>query len=151
MPTGTRRSISANSTTKPVIATSSGFIRGSLLKLTIESPLPLRERRGPIAQQWGGERLSVLSSGTCNLVSSVACFCVEPDQELVGEGDADDLLGFSRLAQPFVEGGEVGVVSADEIGDDEEDRADAVASAADGPFAEGLAAVASQRREAGEL
>src|SRR5258707_596384 len=115
------------------------------------TPLPLRERKGPIASAMGGERLSVLSSGTCNLVSSVACFCVEPDQELVGEGDADDLLGFSRLAQPFVEGGEVGVVSADEIGDDEEDRADAVASAADGPFAEGLAAVASQRREAGAL
>src|ERR1700675_3146379 len=98
-----------------------------------------------------GERLSGLSSGTCEFAAGVTSFSVEPDKELVGESDADELLGLSGEAQPFVEGGEVRVVSADNLGDDEEDGADGAAAASEGPFPGSLAGVVGDRGEADEL
>src|SRR5215211_3390020 len=98
-----------------------------------------------------GERLSGLSSGLGEFLAGVAGFGVEPDQQLVGERDADDLFGLAGLAQAGVEGGEVGLEAADHFGDPEQDAPHTGAPAAHGTLAAELAAVSGDRGEAGEL
>src|SRR5215211_7208924 len=78
------------------------------------------------------ERLSGLSSGLGEFLAGVAGFGVEPDQQLVGERDADDLFGLAGLAQAGVEGGEVGLEAADHFGDHEQDAPHTGAPAAHG-------------------
>ena len=75
----------------------------------------------------------------------------QSDEEFMGQRDADDLLGLSGLVQPSVEGCEVGLVPADDFGDDEEHGPDAGASAADGAFPGPPTAVVGDGREPGEL
>jgi hypothetical protein len=92
-----------------------------------------------------------LSSCGGELVSRVACFCVEDDEEFAGEGDADDHFGLSGGLQPVLEGGEVRVVLGDDAGDDEEDAAGSGTAAADRAAAAALAAVVGEGGEADEL
>jgi hypothetical protein len=66
----------------------------------------------------------------------------------VGEGDADDLVGLSGVAEPLVEADEVGIVPADDPGDHEQDGAHAGTPGADGTLAGALAAVVGDRRQA---
>src|SRR3954469_5452848 len=98
-----------------------------------------------------GERLSWLSSGRWELGAHVACFGVEANEEFVGEGDTDHLFWLAGEGQSAVEGGEIGIVPAHELSDDEQDRADAAAPAADWAIAAELATIAGNRGEAGEL
>src|SRR3954447_3784129 len=79
----------------------------------------------------GDERLSELSSGTSELGAHVACFGVEANEKFVGEGDTDHLFWLAGEGQSAVEVGEIGIVPAHELSDDEQDRADAAAPAAD--------------------
>ena len=72
-------------------------------------------------------------------------------EQLVGEGDADDLGRFAGAGEPLAEGDEVGFVAAGDRGDDEQQVTHAGAAAADGAPALVLAAVLGERREAGEL
>ena len=81
----------------------------------------------------------------------IASFCVEADEKLAGEGDADDHFFFAGGEQPVAEVGEAVIVAGGDVGDEEEDRADAGAAAADGSLALSLAAVVGDRGEAGEL
>src|SRR5690349_13691358 len=83
---------------------------------------PAGRGRGP-AGGWEGERLSGLSSCIGEISARIASFGVEDDEQLSGEGDADDLQWFSGLAELGAEGGEDRLVAADEFGDDEEDLA----------------------------
>jgi protein ImuB len=112
----------------------------------ISPPLP------PLAGGEGwGERLSDLSSGIGEVASDVASFGIEADEEFAGESDADDLFGLAGLGQPAMAVDEVGIISANQVGDDEQDRADAASAAAHRAFAVELAAVTGDRGEAGEL
>ena len=61
----------------------------------------------------------------------VACFGIEANEEFVGEGDTDHLFWLTGEGQSAVEGSEIGIVPAHELSDDEQDRADAAAAAAD--------------------
>jgi hypothetical protein len=85
------------------------------------------------------------------LAPRIAGFGIEAGEQFVGEGDTDHLFCLSGLGQRAVEGDEVEVVSADDFDDGEEDCADRGAAAAYGARAMGLAAVARQRSEAGQL
>ena len=69
--------------------------------------------------------------GIRELGAHIACFGVEANEEFVGEGDTDHLFRLAREGQSAVEVGEIGIVSAHELSDDEQDRADAAAPAAD--------------------
>ena len=71
-----------------------------------------------------------MSSCICEFVARIACFCVEDDEELSGERDADDHFGLPGLLQPVVEGVEMRVVLGGYAGDEEEDGARSGASAA---------------------
>src|SRR5215207_10063679 len=93
------------------------------------SPFSPCGRRWP-SEARSDERLSVVSSCISELISRVACFCVEDDEEFSGERDADDHFGFAGLLQPVVEGLEMRVVAGGEAGDEEEDGARAGAAAA---------------------
>ncbi len=58
------------------------------------------------------------------MLANLAGFGVEPDEQFVSQGDAHD---FGRLAggsEPLLEEDEVGLVTADYAGDDEQDFAD---------------------------
>jgi hypothetical protein len=92
-----------------------------------------------------------MSSGHGGLAPRIAGFGIQAGEQFVGEGDTDHLFCLSGLGQPAVKGDEVGVVSADDFGDGEEDCADRGVAAAYGALAVGLAAVARQRSEADQL
>ena len=98
-----------------------------------------------------GERLSGLSSCACKFFAGVACFCVEPDEELSGESDAHDLFEFAGFVQPAVEVGELRHISANDLGDGEEDGSDMGSSAAHRPLSLAFAAIVGDGREARQL
>jgi len=97
------------------------------------------------------ERLSGLSSGMCEFISHVTGLRVQPYDELAGERGADQLLGFAGRAQLLMASLEVGIVFSHDFDDDEEDGAHALAATAHRSLSGLLAAVACDRREAGEL
>src|SRR5271170_8484143 len=72
-------------------------------------------------------------------------FGVEPHEQLMGQGDADDFRGFAGGGEALPEGEEVGFVAAHHAGHDEQDFADRGPSSADRAPALMLAAVAGQR------
>src|SRR3954452_12842640 len=92
-----------------------------------------------------GERLSGLSSCESIAFSRFACFCVEADKQLSGERDAHDHLGFSGRCELAVEGGKAFVEAADDVCDQEQDRADPGAAAPDVSLAGSGAAVIGER------
>src|SRR6266851_8234282 len=98
-----------------------------------------------------GERLSEESSCIGIGGTRIACFCVEADEQFVGQGDPDDHFGFSCGEQSVAESGKGVVVFSGDGGDQEEDRTDAGAAAADRSLALPLTTVIGERGEAGEL
>ena len=74
--------------------------------------LRIREKNGCVAVWCSGHVLADLSG-----------FGVEPHEQLVGQGDADDFRGFSGGGEPLAEGDEVGLVAAHHAGHDEQDFA----------------------------
>src|SRR5262245_281896 len=88
-----------------------------------------------------GERLSGLSSCIVIFGSRVASFCVESDEELAGQGNANDHFLLAGLEHPVAELSEAFVVSRGDGRDKEEDRTHAGAAAAGGALALSLAAV----------
>src|SRR3982074_1461104 len=65
---------------------------------------PLRGARSSCTVRCGtGERLSEESSCIGVLGTRIACFCVEADEQFVGESDADGHFVFSRGEQPVSE------------------------------------------------
>src|ERR1700730_14369612 len=93
------------------------------------APSP-RSSRG---EGWG-ERLSEVSSCIGVLCTRIACFCVEADEQFVGERDSDDHFFFSSGEQSVAELCKGLVVFGGDSGDQEQDRTDAGAAAADGPL-----------------
>ena len=61
-------------------------------------------------------------------LSYVSSFGIKSDQQLMGQGDADNFFRFAGLRQACLEGGEVGVIAADAGCNDVEDVTDAMAS-----------------------
>ncbi len=55
------------------------------------------------------------------LCTYIACFCIEPDEEFVGQCDTYLHLGFAFLLKPVFEGREVGFQSGQMASDKEED------------------------------
>src|SRR5882672_8890174 len=114
------------------------------------SPPPLRgrvtERRRSRARS--GERLSEESSCIGVLGTRIACFCVEADEQLVGQGDPDDHFGFSCGEQSVAESGKGVVVFGGDGCDQEEDRTDSGTAAADRSLAMPLTTVIGERGEA---
>src|SRR3954451_16098324 len=102
------------------------------------APLAGRGRR---ALRAAGERLSGLSSCIGVLGTRVACFCVEADEEFSGERDTNDHFFLSGCEQPVTEVSQAFVVASSGGGDQEQDRADTGAAAADRPLASSLATV----------
>ena len=113
-------------------------------------PFFARGRRWP-REARSDERLSGLSSCRGHFQSRFACFCVEPDEEFMGEGDANDLFRLAGVQQPTVESFEILIEPPDDLGDHEQDGSHAAAAGPYGALAGRLAAVARQRREAGKL
>ena len=84
--------------------------RAIRLGMTAANKGKIKDVKRSLAVRVGGqanlaheERLSVLSSDLSNILggelyADVACFGVEPDQEFVRQGHANDLLRFSRRA-----------------------------------------------------
>ena len=63
-------------------------------------------------------------------LSGLSCLCVEPYQELVCQGDADNLRWFAGGAEALLEGDEVRFVAPHHAGHDEQDFADCGAASA---------------------
>src|SRR5436309_3421517 len=84
------------------------------------SPRPALAGRG--RREAPGERLSEESSCIGVLGTRFACFCVEADQQFVGESDPDGHFVFSRGQQPVTEGCKGLVVFGGGSGDQEQDR-----------------------------
>src|SRR6202140_5902072 len=101
-----------------------------------ESPSPQRSPR----EERGG-RLSEVSSCIGVLGTRIACFCVEADEQFVGESDPDDHFFFSSGEQSVAELCKGLVVFGGDSGDQEQDRTDAGGAAADGPLDLALTAV----------
>src|SRR5258708_25949534 len=100
-----------------------------------------------VGEGWG-ERLSEESSCIGVLGTRIACFCVESDEQFVGQGDPDDHFGFSGGEQSVAEGGKGLVVFSGDGGDQEEDRADAGATTADRSLALPFTTVVGERGRA---
>src|ERR1700722_4517287 len=107
--------------------------------------------RNCISFSSGGERLSGLSSCIGILGPRFASFCVESDEELAGECNANDHFFFTGLEQPIAELAQAVIVAGGNGGDEEEDRADAGAATAGGSLTLSLAAVICDGGEAGKL
>src|ERR1700676_1577537 len=114
-------------------------------------PSPLVGEGGASPSEATGERLSEESSCIGVLGTRIACFCVEADEQFVGESDPDDHFGFSCGEQSVAEGGKGLVVFSGDGGDQEEDRTDSGAAAADRSLALPLTTVIGERGEAGEF
>src|SRR5258705_10218000 len=97
------------------------------------------------------ERLSEESSCIGIGSTRIACFCVEADEQFVGQGDADDHFGFSCGEQSVAEICQGFVVVGSDPGDQKKDGTDTGAPAADGSFALSLATVIGEPGETGEL
>src|SRR5438552_1639175 len=104
------------------------------------APLAGRGRR-----EAPGERLSGLSSCIGVFCTRLASFCVESDEELAGQGDANDHFLFAGLEQPVAELAKAVIVAGGSGRDEEEDRADAGAATAGGSLTLSLAAVIGDR------
>src|SRR6202035_4191710 len=115
-------------------------------RTVFRAPSP-RSSRG---EGWG-ERLSEVSSCIGVLCTRIACFCVEADEQFVGESDSDDHFFFSSGEQSVAELCKGLVVFGGDSGDQEQDRTDAGAAAADGPLALALTAVIGERGETYKL
>src|SRR6202165_1849878 len=77
----------------PLPLAGEGWGGGSLgVRTRGESPHPPRVARHPPPQ--AGERLSEVSSCIGVLGTRIACFCVEADEQFVGESDPDDPFFF---------------------------------------------------------
>ena len=98
-----------------------------------------------------GERLSGLSSCESILGSRVTCFGIESNEEFSGECDTHDHFLFASGGESSMKVCEAGVVSAGDVGDQEQDRSDTGAATADVPVAGPGAAIVGERRQAGEL
>src|SRR5258708_1448365 len=98
-----------------------------------------------------GERLSEESSCIGVLGTRIACFCVEADEQFMGESNPDGHFVFSCGEQSFSESRKGLVVLSGGPGDQEKDRSDAGAAAADRSFALPLTTVVGDRGEAGGL
>src|SRR6202035_5592328 len=76
----------------------------------------------------GRERLSEVSSCIGVLGTRIACFCVEADEQFVGESNPDDHFFFSSGEQSVAELCKGLVVFGGDSGDQEQDRTDACAA-----------------------
>src|SRR5207302_964907 len=94
-------------------------------------PSPLVGEGGASRSEATGERLSEESSCIGIGGTRIACFCVETDEQLVGQGDADDHFGFSCGEQSVAEICQGLVVVGCDPGDQEKDGTDTGATAAD--------------------
>src|ERR1700730_1906331 len=88
-----------------------------------------------------GERLSEKSSCIGVLGTRIACFCVKADQQFVGQSNADGHFVFSCGEQSVAERAEALIIARGNSGDEEQDRANAGASAANRPLALSLTTV----------
>ena len=70
--------------------------------------LSVHDKDGSVPAWWWGDALADLSG-----------FGVEPHEQLVGQGDADDFRGFAGVGEALAEGDEVGFVAAHHAGHDE--------------------------------
>ena len=77
----------------------------------------------------------------------IASFCVESDEELASQGNANDHFLFAGLEQPVAELSEAFVVSRGNDRDEEEDGTHASAAAAGGALSLPLATVIGDRGE----
>src|SRR5450432_1898453 len=68
-----------------------------------------------------GERLSGLSSCIGVFGTRFASFCVESDEELAGQGNANDHFLFAGLEQPVAKLAEAAIVAGGNGRDEEED------------------------------
>src|SRR5258708_23396140 len=113
------------------------------------SPSPL-VGEGAFREAKAGERLSEESSCIGVLGTRIACFWVEADEQFMGESNPDGHFVFSCGEQSFSESRKGLVVLSGGPGDQEKDRSDAGAAAADRSFALPLTTVVGDRGEAGE-
>ena len=104
-----------------------------------------------VLRQARDERLSLVSGYGGEVFSRFACFRIEADEELVGEGDTDDLLRLVGVARPFVERDEVGVEASDDLGHGERDGSHRGAPGPDGALSGVSSAVVGQRRQADQF
>ena len=86
-----------------------------------------------------------------NSLRASRAFCVEDDQQFSGEGNADDHLRLSGLAQPLMEGCQMRIVFCGDASDQEQDGSRPLPAAAHRTPAGPLAAVIGDRRQPGEL
>src|ERR1700736_1840965 len=119
----------SGSSTSPIEV---GFIRLRQFEMPI-SGKPEMGGRGRRAAP--GERLSEKSSCIGVLGTRIACFCVKADQQFVGQSNADGHFVFSCGEQSVTERAEALVIARGNSGDEEQDRANARASAANRPLA----------------
>src|SRR6478609_7289731 len=106
--------------------------------------LPLWEKVSPKATD---ERLSEVSSCICEFVTRVACFCIENDEQLAGERNADDHFLLSGSLQPLLESCQMRII----FGNEKEDAARPCPTAAHWSSTAALATVIGDRRQAGQL
>ena len=107
----------------------------------------LREREGPAKR----ERLSGLSKGMSEFGPHIACFGIEADEEFAGKRDADLHFAEATSQEALAEVGEALIVSACDICDEEEDRAQTRSPAPDRAPPTSLSAVIGERRETDEF
>ena len=99
----------------------------------------------------GSRRQSDVVALSMEQLSDFSRLGVEPHQQFVGQGDADDFGWFAGGAETLLEGDEVRLVTAHDAGHDEQDFADRGAASAYGALALVFAAVLGQRGHAGQL
>src|SRR5258708_33425725 len=97
-----------------------------------------------------GERLSEESSCIGVLGTRIACFCVEADEQFMGESNPDGHFVFSCGEQSFSESRKGLVVLSGGPRDHGKERSDAGAAAAGRSFAPPLSPVVGDRGEGGE-